>query len=301
MHLSEEALTGENLDAVVAFVRRSNPFAQKNWGWDTGRFVDWRWGSNTRSDAEHPGWFANHCRVFRSDGELAAVAVAEYGGDDVCIITEGPNTAVVASVVAVLIKRRSDDGVGLRFEVADTATWLRSVFDRFGFVETPRTGTEWEYELAGVPDTSRIPAGFAVESLTDDRPADYAGIAECIQLAFNSKHDVRASLESLEANPMFRPELSVFARSPEGRIAAYCRGTVDPGNGVSSIDPVCTHPDFGRMGLGRAVVQECFRTQRGLGGLLCYIGSAPEPAPSTYLYRSLEPSSKTISSTWSRG
>jgi ribosomal protein S18 acetylase RimI-like enzyme len=89
---------------------------------------------------------------------------------------------------------------------------------------------------------------------------------------------------------MFRPELSVVARSPRGRIAAYCRGTVDPRNGVGGIDPVCCDPDFRRMGLARAVVQACFRAQRDLGGRVSYIGSDREPAPGVHLYRSLGPS-----------
>jgi len=44
--LHEEALADETLDDVIEFVGDANPFAQHNWGWDTGRFVDWRWGSN---------------------------------------------------------------------------------------------------------------------------------------------------------------------------------------------------------------------------------------------------------------
>ncbi len=99
---------------------------------------------------------------------------------------------------------------------------------------------------------------------------------------------------------MFRPELSVFARSPDGRIAAYCRGTVNPDNGVCGIDPVCTHPDYRGMGLAKAVVHACFRRQRGLGGRYCYIGSAPEPALSTFLYRSLGPVGRTVTCAWSR-
>ena len=91
----------------------------------------------------------------------------------------------------------------------------------------------------------------------------------------------------------------VIARSPEGRIAAYCRGTVDPDSGVCGIDPVVCHPDFQRMGLSKALVHTCFRTQRALGGRFSYIGSAPEPAPGTYLYRSLGPSSRTATRTWS--
>ena len=37
MRLLDEGLTGEDLDAVVAFFREANPFAQRTWGWDTGR------------------------------------------------------------------------------------------------------------------------------------------------------------------------------------------------------------------------------------------------------------------------
>lgn len=300
MLLTQEPLTDEDLDAVVEFVRASNPFAQQTWGWDTGRFVDWRWGSNSRTEAESPGWFEEHGRVFRSGGEIAAVVISEYGGDDVCIITQGPNVAIVDSALTALTNRRSDGGARLRFEVTDRAEWLRPIFGRFGLVETPRTGTEWEYDLAAMLPAAGLPSGFAVESLTGERSDDYAGIADCIKRAFASGRDIRSVLENLEANPFFRPELSVFTRGPGGRIAAYCRGTVDPLNGVCGIDPVCTDPDFRQMGLARAVVEACFRTQRDLGGRFCYIGSAPEPAPSTKLYRSLEPSDISVSSTWSR-
>ena len=150
-----------------------------------------------------------------------------------------------------------------------------------GLVEEQATGHEWEYDLgvAAVPPT--IPEGFVVESLSNEQAADYPGIAECIRAAFNAQHDVEAALISLQSNPMFRSELSIVARSSEGRIAAYCRGTVDPVNGVCGIDPVCCHPDYQRMGLSKAVVRTCFGRQRDLGGRFCYIGSAPEPAMTT--------------------
>ena len=300
MRLTQEPLTDDNLSDVLEFVRAANPTAQQTWGWDGGRFVDWRWGSNTKAEAANPGWFAEHGRVFRYDGDIAALSLAEYGGDEVCILTTTPDREIVGAVIEALDARRSDDGVGLRLTVSESATWLVPVFEQFGFTETPRTSIEWEYLLADMPDTSKLPEGFTVETLSYEQGVDYAGIAECIKRAFDTDRDVQATLVSLEANPMFRPDLSVFVRSPDGRVAAYCRGTVDPLNGVAAIDPVCTHPDFGRMGLGKAVVQACFRAQRDLGGRFSYIGSAPEPAPSTNLYRSLGPSSRNDFSTWSR-
>jgi GNAT superfamily N-acetyltransferase len=295
-----EPLSDAALDEVIAFVHRANPFAQKMWGWDSGRFMDWRWGFNALRDVAHPGWFGANCRVFRDGGRIRTLWIAEEGGADSCILTEAEDPDAVWFVLDRLEQQRSGPDVGLRFEVSDAATWLRDVFRAAGLHEQEFTGHEWEYELNRRSGGARIPEGFVVDSLGDDRDADYTGIAECIRAAFGSERDVAATLRSIERNPMFRPELSVFVRSPDGRVAAYCRGTVNPGNGVCGIDPVCTHPDFQRMGLARAVIQTCFARQRALGGRFSYIGSAPEPAPSTVLYRSLGPSSRTLNSTWSR-
>jgi hypothetical protein len=298
MALSDERLTNDNLDEVIAFVRASNPLAQHNWGWDTGRFVDWRWGSNTAREALNPGWFSRHCRVFRSGANIAAVSVAEYGQDDVCIITQTEDPEPVQQVLDWLLLQHRQQGIGLSFEINETAVWLATLFAAGGLDEQRATGHEWEYDLgvAAVPPT--IPDGFIVESLGPEPADDYPGVAECIKAAFNAKHDVEAALTSLQINPMFRPQLSIVARSPEGRIAAYCRGTADPVNGICGIDPVCCHPEYQRMGLSKAVVTTCFLAQWDLGGRFCYIGSAPEPAPGTFLYRSLGPSRVAVSSSW---
>jgi ribosomal protein S18 acetylase RimI-like enzyme len=260
--------------------------------------MDWRWGFNALTDQREPGWFSKHGTVFREGARLEAVSIAEEGRDATCIITRGPDVATVRSVVAWLMDHRLSDHMGLSFEIADRASWLSEVFRRFDLRFEANTGNEWEFDLSASAETAPLADGFTIETLRTNRAADYGGIADCIRAAFDTTHDVRPVLGSLEGNPMFRPELSVFARSPDGRIAAYCRGTVDPDNGVGGIDPVCCHPDFQRMGLSKAVVRACMRTQRDLGGRFTYIGSAPEPAPGTFLYRSLGPSDVSAGSTW---
>jgi ribosomal protein S18 acetylase RimI-like enzyme len=107
-------------------------------------------------------------------------------------------------------------------------------------------------------------------------------------------------LRSLAGNPQYRPELNVVARSADGRIASYCRGTVDADSGLGSIDPVATHPDFQGNGLGRAIVLACFAAQARLGCRESYIGSGPEGSAGSHLYRKLNPVSKISHSEWSR-
>ena len=302
MELHEEGLTDDTLDEVVAFFRRSNPFAQKTLGWDTGRFMDFRWATNAVHAAGDPGWFGRYCRVFRDGGEIRAVTVAEGGGDAEFIITSGEDRAAVSLVLPRLVELHRERGTALALEISDTAEWLREIFAAAGLTEQKITGHAWEYELASLREPVPVAAGFTIETLAGaaDRVTIYAGISVCFGKAFGREEDGVPALLSLEANPMFRPELSVFVRSPEGTIVAYCRGTADPDNGVCSIDPVCTDPDFQRLGLGTAAVQRCFANQRAVGGRVSYIGSLPEPAPGHFLYRSLGPRSRTDLSTWTR-
>lgn len=293
-----EPLTAASLDAAVAFMREANPFAQLTWGWDTGRFIDWRWGSNAAHEAERPGWFSDHCTTVVESGRIRALVISEDGGDELCVLTTGPEPAIVSRILSDVIEERRTLARPLSLEAATRSDWLREVFVDAGLTEERGAGHEWEYDLTTDLPATDTPAGFTLTSLADKQAGDFDRIADCVGAAFGTTHDVRGTLVSIESNPLFRPELSVFVRSPDGRVAAYCRGTVDPGNGVSGIDPVCTHPDFQRLGLGKAVVAQCFAQQRRLGGNAAYIGSAPEPAPGTKLYQSLEPRDRIDMSEW---
>lgn len=189
------------------------------------------------------------------------------------------------------------EGPRLVLYPGDEAGWLHEVLADHGFAKGEIAGLEWGYDISQAEPVD-APEGFIVDSLAG--PEDYPGIDRCLEGAFGGDNNRIPVLESLASNPMFRPELNVVARSPEGRIASYCRGTVDPDTGVCSIDPVATHPDFQGRGLGKAIVRTCFSAQRVLGGRESYIGSAPEGSQGSYLYRSLGPVSKRSYSEWSR-
>jgi GNAT superfamily N-acetyltransferase len=293
-----EPLQPDGLDEAIRFLRASNPFAQHTWGWDTGRFIDWRWGTNILKEERTQGWFSRHCAVVRRGPAIEALAICEDGAAEHCVITRDADPGLVGTVVDRLTARIPDGG--LRFSFADDAAWLSEVFAARGFSAEPATGCEWEFDLDALPPEDPVAAGFVVGPSLPGDGADHAGITRCLQRAFGSETDLLPVLRSLESNPWYRPELSVVARSPDGRIAAYCRGTADPDTGVCGIDPVATDPHFQRRGLGRAVLQRCFAAQRAVGGRRSYIGSAPEPAPGAVLYRSLIPSRVTVFSTWSR-
>ncbi len=296
--LTEEGLSEDNLAEAIEFIRAANPFAQHVWGWDTGRFIDFRWGSSNLRADWNPGWFNQHCRLFRSDSEIAGIAIAEEGNEYECILTAGPEPELVSQILATRLAERRRLGQGISLHFTREEHWLREVCRAAGLSEHDNTGREWEYDLTRVDTEVVVPDGYLVTTLREQPDLDRAAIARCIERSFDSGVDLEPVARNLETNPMFLPELSVVALAPDGTVAAYCRGTVDPGNGVCGIDPVCTDPDHQRLGLGKAVVRQLMANQRARGGRFTYIGSAPPPAPGTFLYQSLGPSREFVSCEW---
>ena len=295
MSITTQPLTDEHLDDAIRFLRSANPFAEHTWGWETGRFLDWRWGGNILRDRAEPGFFARNGTVIGRNNDIAALVIAERGAEDHCILTATDDAELFDAALAWLLEKR--DGEPTIFYPSDEATWLHDVLAAQGFEKGDVEEVGWGYDLTQLDDLPPAPDAFVIDHVAGE--SDYPEIARCLKGAFGGEGDRIAVLRSLASNPRYRPELNVVARSADGRIASYCRGTVDPDSGVGSIDPVATHPDFQGNGLGRAIVLACFAAQARLGGRETYIGSGPEGSAGSRLYRKLGPVSKISYSEWS--
>ncbi len=296
MNITTQPLSDDHLDDAIRFLRSANPFAEHTWGWETGRFLDWRWGGNTLRDRTEPGFFARNGTVIRRNNDIAALVIAERGAEDHCILTAATDADLFEAALAWLLGRRG--GQPTIFYPSDEATWLHDVLLAHGFGKGGVEELGWGYDLTQLGDLPPPPNAFTIDHVHGE--SDYPEIARCLEGAFGGKGDRIAVLRSIARNPAYRPDLNVVARSVDGRVASYCRGTVDAVSGVGSIDPVATHPDFQGNGLGRAVVLACFAAQARLGGREIYIGSGPEGSAGSRLYRKLNPVSKISYSGWSR-
>jgi ribosomal protein S18 acetylase RimI-like enzyme len=296
MDITTQPLFDEHLDDAIQFLRLANPFAEHTWGWETGRFLDWRWGGNILRDRAEPGFFGRHGTVIGGNSDIAALVIAESGGEDHCILTTTDDSELFDAVLAWLLKNR--DGQPSVFYPSDEATWIHDVLTARGFEKGDVEEVAWGYDLTQLGELPPPPAAFVIDHVSAE--SDYPEIARCLEGAFGGEGNRIAMLRSLAGNPRYQPELNVVARSADGRIASYCRGTVDADSGVGSIDPVATHPDFQGNGLGRAIVLACFGAQARLGGRESYIVSGPEGSAGSRLYRKLNPVSKISYSEWSR-
>jgi len=131
---------------------------------------------------------------------------------------------------------------------------------RRGYVHLTRSLDE-TIPHAQVADGFMVRSCRGVFEVTDRARAQYG--------AFNSSAPFERYLERFSnfmRSPVYDPELDIVAVAPDGQVGAFCILWTDPLNHAGNFEPVGTHPDFQRKGLGRAVMQEGLRRlqERGM-------------------------------------
>ena len=82
-----------------------------------------------------------------------------------------------------------------------------------------------------------------------------------------------AERRKMQSVPRFRKDLNIVAVAPGGQFAAYAGLWFDPTNRLAYVEPVATDPDYRRLGLGKAAVQEGLRRCAALGADSAYVGN----------------------------
>lgn len=115
---------------------------------------------------------------------------------------------------------------------------------------------------APVPDTP-LPAGFAIRPLAGD--AEVEAYVELQREVFESRNMTVAWRARTLRRPEYVPDLDLIAVAPDGRLAGFCIGWLDPGAARGQIEPLGVRAEFRKFGLGRALLLECLRRLRARG------------------------------------
>jgi ribosomal protein S18 acetylase RimI-like enzyme len=130
-----------------------------------------------------------------------------------------------------------------------------------------------------------LPEGYSLRTVRED---DFASRAAAHRSAFRPSRFRDEVYAFVRATPPYRADLDCVAIAPDGTVAAYTLAWLDDVNRLGQFEPVGTHADHQRRGLGRAVNLFALHRLREEGATLALVecrGDAEYPIPAK-LYES---------------
>ena len=160
--------------------------------------------------------------------------------------------------------------------------------DWVAFVESsgykrPASPQSYAYHLRGLDDSSlepRAPNGFRQHTVEGEE--DYRKRVEIHRAVWAPSRVTEEVYRRVTQAWPYRADLDCVVEAPDGRFAAYVLCWYDDANRVGLFEPVGTHPDFRRQGLGSLVCRYAFRRLQEEGATQALVLAAEEPAVRLY-------------------
>ncbi|MBN1440681.1 MAG: GNAT family N-acetyltransferase [Anaerolineales bacterium] len=139
----------------------------------------------------------------------------------------------------------------------------------------------------GIPK-SRIPEGYRIRAVADSGEASLrADVQREVWSPWPVGRIGGEDYARLMRMDGYDRELDVIAVAPDGTIAAYANGWIDPVNRIGNFGPVGARPAHRRRGLTRAVLWEGMRRMQARGMNRVCISTGISNVPARNLYESI--------------
>lgn len=191
----------------------------------------------------------------------------------------------MVSIAEQHLCRKTDTGTHLNVWVNENQAMRKDVLRRRGY----RRGNWTEFQRrrdmsVQVPDIATTP-GYIVRALgdIDELPSrSWASWKSFHPYDPDDDYDGWEWYLNIQRCPLYRRDLDIVAIAPDGEVASFCTVWFDDVTRTGAFEPVGTHVDHWRKGLGKAVMAEGLRRLRSLGATLAFVGSSEEPAHRLY-------------------
>jgi len=160
----------------------------------------------------------------------------------------------------------------------------RERLERHGFVPTELALTQWHQLLDGRPPAPALPPGYRVRTLAGSH--EIPARVEVHRAAFAPSHMTAERYGRVIQAPHYRMDRDVVVEAPDGTLAAFALAWFDPLARVGEFEPVGTHPDHRRHGLGRAALQHGLGLLHDAGAREVIVFSEKDNDASQALYAS---------------
>ncbi len=154
---------------------------------------------------------------------------------------------------------------GLDAQLLESDEVFAASLRRHGFA--PLEGVDWfEHRvrsLVAPVESAQLPDGYRLRNVAGD--VDLERRVDVHRAAFHPSKVTVPGYRHLQTLPPYREQLDLVVEAPDRSFAAYALVWLDEENGVGELEPVGTHPEHQRLGLGKAVCLEACRRLREAG------------------------------------
>jgi GNAT superfamily N-acetyltransferase len=166
-----------------------------------------------------------------------------------------------------------------------TDSLRQDILQRRGY--SRRSGPEYqrrrcvEMPIVDVP----LAEGYAIRALgdVDEHPArSWVSWKAFHPDEPDEKYEGWEWYRNVQRAPLYRRDLDLVAVAPNGEHAAFCTIWFDDVTLTAAFEPVGTHPDHQRKGLGKAIMTEGLRRIKQIGATLATVNSYSVPAGALY-------------------
>jgi mycothiol synthase len=132
--------------------------------------------------------------------------------------------------------------------------------------------------------TPLLPEGYVTRDMRNATADDIEKRVDVHRAAFAPSRMTVAKHTAVMAAPTYRPDLDLAIVAPDGSFAAFTIVWFDEANRIGMFEPLGTHPDHQRRGLGRAIIAEGLRRLSEIGATTAYVDSLAGGPASNLLY-----------------
>jgi ribosomal protein S18 acetylase RimI-like enzyme len=231
------------------------------------RITDYPTSADLRAMLNLPEIQANTCLWMDSLGQVVAFAMVDNQQDLLYEIDprmEMPDIeqAVVDWGLACVqrIQRQQGEPGILSSGCREDDPACQELMKAHGFAPSDQRWLTLSRSLRRAVPPPELPPGFYMRHVKDEREVEM--LVELHRAAYGSQDMTVEQRLAMMRLPEYEPTLDLLVETPAGRSVAFCLCTISHAENartrrqVAWLDPLGTHPDYRRRGLGTAVLLE---------------------------------------------
>jgi GNAT superfamily N-acetyltransferase len=258
------------------------------YSWSLLRWDYWRWHVNMNIFHQI---LEEVVALWESNGQIVAMLNPDTPGEAFFQVHPAyHNMELLCEMLDVaeakLANHKENGNQELLAWVNDGDVLFKDLLTRQGFSRSKFKAEHMRYRLLTQPiPESASPVGYTVRALGDE--SELPARSWLSWKAFHpdepdEKYEGWEWYKNVQRVPLYNRDLDVVAVAADGELAAFCSVWIDAVTHTAVFEPVGTHPNHQKRGLGKAVMNEGLRRAQRLGATLATVSSYSDGAHALY-------------------